>query len=91
MLFVATLKARGGTEAERTGRRLEWDYPEGMRPIAEYWIMGGDVDVVAVFETNDPVPIMATLTAWNDYFDFSVAPAVTAGEGMQLAQQMAQQ
>jgi hypothetical protein len=88
MLFVATLKATGGTEAERTARRLEWDYPEGVKPIAEYWIMGGDVTVVSVFETNDVAPIMATLAAWSDVFDISVAPAVTAQQGMQLAQQM---
>ena len=90
MLFVATLKVTGGTQAERTARRLEWDYPEGTKPIAEYWTMGGDVAVVAVFETNDVASIMATLSAWSDVFEFSVAPAVTAQQGMQLAQQMFQ-
>ena len=90
MLFVATLKATGGTQAERTARRLEWDYPEGMRPIAEYWVMGGDVDVIGVFEANDVAPIMALLMPWTDMFDISVAPAVTAQDGMHLAQQMMQ-
>ncbi len=89
MLFVATLKAIRSTPQERTARRLEWQYPEGVKPIAEYWPQGGDVDVVAIFEADDVAPIMATLSAWEDVFDFSVAPAVTAEEGMQLARQMA--
>jgi hypothetical protein len=90
MLFVATLKVTGGTEAERTARRLEWDYPENVKPIAEYWVMGGDVAVVTIFETNDVASIMATLAAWSDVFAISVAPALSAQQGMQLAQQMFQ-
>jgi hypothetical protein len=90
MLFVATLKVTGGTQAERTARRLEWDYPENTKPIAEYWLMGNDISVVAVFETNDVASIMATLAAWDDVFDISVTPAVSAQQGMQLAQQMFQ-
>ena len=88
MLFVATLNPIGGTPQERIARRLEWDYPEGVRPIAEYWPLGGDVNVISIFEADSVAPIMATLMAWADVFEISVAPAVTAEDGIQLAQQM---
>jgi hypothetical protein len=88
MLFVATLNPTGGTPQERTARRLKWDYPEGVKPIAEYWPLGGAVSVISIFEADSVAPILATLMAWGDVFEISVSPAVTAEEGMRLAQQM---
>jgi hypothetical protein len=42
MLFVAFLEATDGTPAERIARRAEWQYPEGIKLIAEYWLQNDD-------------------------------------------------
>jgi hypothetical protein len=90
MLFVALLKATASTTQERTARRAQWQYPEGVKPVAEYWLQSADPTVVAIFEADSVAPIMATIADWGDVFDITVVPAVTAEEGLQLAQQMMQ-
>ena len=88
MLFVALLKVTGGTVEERIGRRMEWQFPEGIQPVAEYWLQGVDPAVIAVFEAENNAPIMALTTAWADMFDITVVPAVTGEQGLELAKQM---
>jgi hypothetical protein len=61
-----------------------------MQPTAEYWLQTADPAVVSIFETDSVAPIMATLAEWGDVFDITVVPAITAEEGLQLAQQMTQ-
>ena len=89
MLFVALMKARGGNPTETIGRRMHWQYPEGVRPIAEYWLQTTDPAVIAVVEADRVAPIMATTMPWTDAFEITVVPAITAEEGLRLAQQMA--
>ena len=91
MLFVALLKATASTTKERIARRAQWQFPEGIRPVAEYWLQTADPTVVAIFEADSVTPIMATLADWGDVFDITVVPAVTAEEGLKLAQQMMQE
>jgi len=38
MLFTALLKVKAGTVVERTTHRLEWQYPDGVTVVAEYWL-----------------------------------------------------
>ena len=57
---------------------------------AEYWLQASDPAVVAIFGADSVAPIMAIATEWGDVFDITVVPAVTAEEGLQLAQQMMQ-
>ena len=87
MLFVSLLKTRAGTTKERIARRLEWQYPEGARPVAEYWLQTPDPTVVAVTESDSVGPIMAVVADWDDVFDITVIPAVTAEERMAIARQ----
>ncbi len=88
MLFVALGKVKAGTRQSRTARRLEWQYPDGARLVAEYWLQTDDPQVIAVFETDSPAPIFAALAAWDDVYEMTVIPAVTAEEGLQMARQM---
>ena len=92
MLFVSLLKRRAGaapvSPAETIARRAAWQYPEGVRPVAEYWLQTCDPEVIAVFEADSVAPVMATTMAWADLFDITVVPAITAEEGLRLAQQM---
>jgi hypothetical protein len=90
MLFVALLEATGGTPEERTARRAEWQYPEGIKVIAEYWLQNDDPVVVSIFEADDNAPIFAISAQWGDVFNIKVVPAITAEQGLKLAQQMMQ-
>ena len=91
MLFVSLLKVRSGTLKERTARRVQWQYPEGMRMVAEYWLQTPDPHVICVAEADSIAPIMAAVAEWDDVFDITVIPAITAEEGIELAKQMMQQ
>jgi hypothetical protein len=88
MLFVALLEVTGGTPEERIARRVEWQHPEGIKPIAEYWLQNDDYTVVSIFEADDSAPIFAISAQWGDVFNIKVVPAVTAEQGLKLAQQM---
>ena len=90
MLYIALLKPTASTPIERIGRRLQWDYPEGIKLVAEYWLQAADPDVVSIFEADSVAPIMAVTAEWGDVFDITVVPAVTLEEGVALAQQMMQ-
>ena len=67
MLFTALLKVReGSTTNERIMRRAQYSYPEGCRPITEYWLQTTDPslpNVVATYEADGVEAIMALLAA----------------------------
>jgi hypothetical protein len=90
MLFVSLLRTSAGTPQETAARRLKWQYPEGVRVVAEYWLQSSDPAVIAVFEADSIAPIMAINVEWGDVFDITVVPAITAEDGLQLLRQMMQ-
>jgi Domain of unknown function (DUF3303) len=88
MIFVTIGKVRAGTTKERVGRRMQWSYPEGMRLIGEYWLQCSDEQLVVIAEADSIVPIMAATSAWDDVFSFTVVPACTAEQGLEIAKRM---
>ena len=88
MLFVAWAKLKAGTMEERLSRRAQWQYPEGLRVIAEYWPIGSEYRVICIAEADSIAPIMAAVAPWDDIFDFTITPAVIAEEGLELAKQI---
>lgn len=88
MLFAVLLKVRAGTVKERMARRVQWEYPKGVRLVAEYWLQTTDPAGISIIEADNIAPIMAAVAAWDDVFDITIVPAVTAEEGLQLAKQM---
>ena len=88
MLFVCLLKVRSGTTKERVARRVEWNYPEGLQLVAEYWLQTTDPACISIVEADSIAPILAAVSAWDDVFDITVVPAVAADEGIQMARQM---
>jgi hypothetical protein len=89
MLFVALLKARPGTQQARIARRLEWQPPDvGAEAVGEYWLQTLDPAVVAAFTADHISQIWALFAGWDDFFDISVYPAVTAEEGLELLKRM---
>jgi hypothetical protein len=89
MLFVSLMKAKPESSLEeRTKRRLEWDYPEGMRVIGEYWLAGKEPDVIIVSECDDALTVISAIFQWADLFDTTVVPAITGEAGLELARQL---
>jgi hypothetical protein len=88
MEFVALLRFRSSVSAaDRDAalmRRASWQYPEGVKPIAEYWPISGDQQVVTIFAAESVEPIMEVEFQWNDVFDVTVYPAVSAEEGLRI-------
>jgi uncharacterized protein DUF3303 len=89
MLFVSIAKAKeASTMKQRVARRLKWEYPAGARVIGDYWLLGNET-LITIVETDSIAPIMSAIAEWDDVFEFTVSPAVTAEEGLQLAKKMA--
>lgn len=88
MDYVARLSFRSSVAAaEREAalmRRVSWEYPAGIRPIAEYWPLAADVQVVSIFSTDDIAAIWELDAEWNDVFDIDVVPAISAEEGLRV-------
>jgi len=62
--------------------------PEGIKPIAEYWLQSTNPSVISIYEADNIAPIMAATIPGIDIFDITVVPAVSAEEGIKLASQM---
>ena len=88
MDYVAFLSFRSSASAaERDaalGRRANWQYPDTVRMIAEYWPMSSDVTVVSVFSTDQIDGIFQFELEWSDVFDIEVHPAVSAEDGLRI-------
>jgi hypothetical protein len=88
MDYVALLSFRDSVSAaDRDAalmRRAGWQYPEGTKPIAEYWPLGSDVQVVTIFSTDSTAALFELELEWGDVFDMKIHPAVSADEGLKI-------
>ncbi len=88
MLFVLLLKTRpGATFQEGGSRRLQWQYPEGLNVLGEYWLETDTPRVVSIVEAENMAPFGAIRMQWGDLFEIDVFPAVTAEQGMEMLRQ----
>ncbi|MBI5947518.1 MAG: DUF3303 family protein [Chloroflexi bacterium] len=89
MLFFTFMTPKANsTVAQRTARRMEWIYPEGIHVLGEYWLANHDPEVVLITETDDAVTMIQALTQWEDLFDAKVVPAITVEAGLEKAREM---
>jgi len=89
-LFVTIGKAKAAsTTKQRVARRVNWKYPAGLKVVGEYWLQSNDPTLIAILETQDVGALMSAVADWDDAFDLTVLPAMTADQGLQLAKQMA--
>lgn len=87
MLYLALFdKKPTATTQETLARRLEFTHPADMHVVAEYWLTGDKPQVITIFEVESMAPIMATKLAWDDLYECTVFPVITAEEGLKLAQ-----
>ncbi len=83
MLCITLMKAKPNTSMlQRRERRLDWRYPEGMRVLGEYWLATSDPSVISIAEADDAGVIRQAMAHWDDLFEYSVFPAVTAEQGI---------
>jgi hypothetical protein len=88
VLFGLVMKGRpGGTPGERSARSTQWQPPEGVNVVGEYWFPTDDPSVVAIVEAEDPATVEAIRLTWDDFFDVAVFPIVTAEEGLEHLRQ----
>ncbi len=95
MLFVMLLNNKPGLSAEESRgigpRRANWDYPAGVRVLAEYWLSNAHPGVIVIIEADRYDQIMALSAPWEDLFDITVVPATTAEDGLRMMGQLMQQ
>ncbi|MCW2906501.1 MAG: hypothetical protein JWL68_1290 [Actinomycetia bacterium] len=92
MDYVALLKFRSTVSAtERDGalmRRAAWQYPKGIRMIAEYWPVASAAQVVSIFSADTFEQVLEFELEWSDVFDIDVHPAVAADEGLRIGSEV---
>ena len=88
MDFVILLSFKDGlTEQERDEalvRRAQWSFPEGITVLAEYWTTADEMAVVVVARADEFQPLWSVVATWQDKFDITVLPAVSAEEGLRI-------
>jgi hypothetical protein len=87
MLYIAFLTWKPGLTREQRqaalARHGRYRLPDGCEPVAEYW-PSGPVAVVAVFEADDTAATAQLRRDWQDAFDVTVLPVVSAGEELRM-------
>jgi len=77
----------GTTEPQRDAalaRRAQWKFPDGVKPVAEFWSFGNAPMVYSVFEANDVTAIYRLVADWDDVFDIAIVPVITAEQGLKI-------
>ena len=88
-MYVALVKVRAGTVREGDGRRLQWQYrPQGAKPVARCWLQTVDPHVIAIVEADSVAQLMVTTAGWDDVFDITIVPAITAEAGPEMVRKM---
>jgi hypothetical protein len=88
MLYVGLMRMRECKLQSGMAQRMQWEIPEGVKMVAEYWLTTNDPKVISIFEVDDPGPIMEIQATWDDVFDIKIFSAVTAEEGMEWIKQV---
>jgi Domain of unknown function (DUF3303) len=88
MDYVGRLTFRSSVgSAERDAalmRRAAWNYPSGIRVVAEYWPMAADLQVVTIFSADDIAAVWELVSEWEDVFDIDISPAISAEDGLKV-------
>lgn len=87
MKFIALWSLKDDVDqaklAEMMGRRAEFQFPTGMRLIAEYWSPKKSPAVISIFEADDAAALMVNSVCWIDALDVDIFPVSTWEEGLE--------
>jgi hypothetical protein len=90
MRYAIIMRAKPNlTFASGVPRRMNWSYPEGLTVEAEYWPATSDPAVFVVAQTDEMGPLIKLSADWDDLFDITVTPCLTAEEGLAMGEQLA--
>jgi hypothetical protein len=85
--FALLLSLKEGVDqakvAQSIQKRAEYQFPEGVKLIGEYWAPKDSPAVIAIFEADDAAQILGHVLAWQDYFICDVFPVVSVEEGLE--------
>jgi hypothetical protein len=88
MDYVMLLRWKQGlARDQRDGaliQRAGWQYPEGVKVIAEYWPAAEDPAVVSIFRADDFGALMEIDLTWGHIFDITILPAISAEDGLKV-------
>jgi hypothetical protein len=88
VLYGLVLRAHPGTLNESLTRRAQWQVPEGVNIVAEYWFPTNDPSVVSIVEADDQSALLPISMAWDDVFDIDIFPVTPAEEGLERLRRM---
>jgi hypothetical protein len=87
MKFVALWSLKPDADqaklAEIMGRRAEYEFPEGVEVLGEYWSVGGPPQVISIFDADNAVALSVNSVVWMDALTVEVFPVVTWEEGLE--------
>lgn len=66
-----------------TGRRADYEFPEGISLIGEYWTSKGSPAVVAISEADDAAALMINTVTWMDIFHAEFFPVNMWEKGLE--------
>ena len=90
MRYAIMLRAKpNATFATGVPRRMNWNYPDGLKVEAEYWTSTQDPSVFVVAHADEIAPLISVTADWDDMFDITITPCLTAEEGLAMGSQMA--
>jgi hypothetical protein len=65
------------------GRRADYEFPEGISLIGEYWTSKGSPAVLAIFEDDDAAALMINAVTWMHTFHTDVFPVNMWEKGLE--------
>ncbi|MFQ6043677.1 MAG: DUF3303 domain-containing protein [Candidatus Poribacteria bacterium] len=74
MLFVGIADWEPAQRDEVIKRRKEWEYPENVKPIGEYTLLGANRAVV-VFDASDITGVLGVELPYSDIVKWDITPA----------------
>jgi len=87
MLFVTELYFYAEKMEEAIKLRSQWQNPPGVKPVAEYLLLG-QRRVISIDEATDAAALMQAVAPWAALADITVSPATTTEEALKLLAQM---
>ena len=66
---------------------MQWDYPEGVRVLGEYWLETETPSVISIMEAQSMDVFGQIRMYWGDMFEMEVFPAMTGEQGREMARQ----
>jgi hypothetical protein len=89
MLFVGIADWEPSQRDEVIKRRKEWKYPENVKLIGEYTLLGAGRAVV-IFDAPDITAVLGVELPYSDIVKWDITPAIAAADLLPMLDKMLQ-